>query len=85
MLELSFALFSSSNRLKMLKSKDHVKIANTNVVPIQGLAGNKCHMAGRKEVSSMKVFEMKKERERRRKKGKVEGKKCLNRGVWCEV
>lgn len=42
-------------------------------------------MAGRKEVSSMKVFEMKKERERRRKKGKVEGKKCLNRGVWCEV
>lgn len=77
MLELSFALFSSSNRLKMLKSKDHVMIASTGVVPIWGLAGNRCHMAGRKEVSSMKVSEMKKKREteRRRKKGKVEGKK----------
>lgn len=60
MLELSFALFSSSNRLKMLKSKDHVMIASTGVVPIWGLAGNRCHMAGRKEVSSMKVSEMKK-------------------------
>ena len=67
MLELSFALFSSSNRLKMLKSKDHVMIASTDVVPIWGLAGNKCHMAGRKEMSSMKVFEMK-EREREREK-----------------
>ena len=71
MLELSFALFSSSNRLKMLKSKDHVMIASTDVVPIWGLAGNKCHMAGRKEMSSMKVFEMK-EREREREGGRKE-------------
>lgn len=52
MLELSFALFSSSNRLKMLKSKDHVMIASTGVVPhgdwqemnVIWLAGKKCHL-----------------------------------------
>lgn len=61
----------------MLKSKDHVIIANTGVVPTWGLAGNKCHMAGRKEMSARKVFEMeKRERERMRKKGKVEEKKA---------
>ena len=86
MLELSFALFSSSNRLKMLKSKDHVMIASTGIVPIWGLAGNRCHMAGRKEVSSMKVFEMKKKGEREKEKErKGRRKKGLNRGVWCEV
>lgn len=85
MLELSFALFSSSNRLKMLKSKDHVMIASTGVVPIWGLAGNECHMAGRKEMSSMKVFEMKKREREKEEERKGERKKGLNRGVWCEV
>lgn len=81
-----FALFSSSNRLKMLKSKDHVIIANTGVVPTWGLAGNKCHMAGRKEMSARKVFEMEKKRERENEEErKGRRKKGLNRGVWCEV
>ena len=40
-------------------------------VSVRILAGNKCHMAGRKEMSSMKVFEMK-EREREREGGRKE-------------
>lgn len=74
-LELSFALFSSSDRF-CLKNKDHVIIANIGVVPILQI-----WLAG-KEKSYIKVSDVKERRERRKERCKKGGE---NKGLWCGV